>query len=101
MSEALTQEAGKSGEKKALIFDIQRFCLHDGPGIRTVLFFKGCALRCAWCHNPESHQARQEVAFFAHCCVQCYACRQVCPKTVSLTRQKMRHTMFGVSSQFP
>ena len=85
MSDALIQEAGKSGEQKALVFDIQRFCLHDGPGIRTVLFFKGCALRCAWCHNPESHHARQEVAFFAHCCVQCHACREVCPKTAILT----------------
>jgi pyruvate formate lyase activating enzyme len=70
---------------KALIFDIQRFCLHDGPGIRTVLFFKGCALRCGWCHNPESHQARQEVAFFSHCCVQCYACREICPTAAILT----------------
>jgi pyruvate formate lyase activating enzyme len=65
---------------KALIFDIQRFCLHDGPGIRTVIFFKGCALRCAWCHNPESHSAKREVAFFSHCCIQCYACRETCPK---------------------
>ncbi len=90
MSDALTKEAGESGEKKALVFDIQRFCLHDGPGIRTVLFFKGCALRCAWCHNPESHQARREVAFFAHCCVQCYACREVCPKTAILTGPERR-----------
>lgn len=75
---------------KALIFDIQRFCLHDGPGIRTVIFFKGCALRCAWCHNPESHQARQEVAFFAHCCVQCYACREICPKAAILASPDRR-----------
>jgi hypothetical protein len=52
MSDALTEEAEKSGEKNALVFDIQRFCLHDGPGIRTALFF-GCASGCAWCHNPN------------------------------------------------
>ncbi|MDZ4165551.1 MAG: glycyl-radical enzyme activating protein [Smithellaceae bacterium] len=90
MSDLLTPEADKLGEKKALVFDIQRFCLHDGPGIRTTLFFKGCSLRCAWCHNPESHRARQEVAFFAHCCVQCYACREVCPKTAILTGPERR-----------
>ena len=90
MSNGLTQETGKSGEKKALVFDIQRFCLHDGPGIRTTLFFKGCSLRCAWCHNPESHRARQEVAFFAHCCVQCYACREICQKTAILTGPERR-----------
>jgi len=75
---------------KALIFDIQRFCLHDGPGIRTVIFFKGCALRCAWCHNPESHSAKQEVAFFSHCCIQCYACRESCPKGTILTGPERR-----------
>jgi pyruvate formate lyase activating enzyme len=75
---------------KALIFDIQRFCLDDGPGIRTVLFFKGCALRCAWCHNPESHQAKREIAFFSHCCIQCYACRETCPKGAILAGPERR-----------
>lgn len=90
MTNALIQEAEKSSGKKALIFDIQRFCLHDGPGIRTTLFFKGCALKCAWCHNPESHQPRQEIAFFDHVCVQCYACREVCLKRAILTDPDQR-----------
>ncbi len=64
----------------AVIFDVQRFCLHDGPGIRTAIFFKGCSLRCAWCHNPESHKPKPELAFFAHCCVGCDACQEVCPQ---------------------
>ena len=75
---------------KALIFDIQRFCLHDGPGIRTVLFFKGCALRCAWCHNPESHQAKREIVFFSHCCIQCYDCRETCPNGAILAGSERR-----------
>ncbi|MBL0714681.1 MAG: 4Fe-4S cluster-binding domain-containing protein [Desulfosarcina sp.] len=48
-----------------LIFDLQRFSLHDGPGIRTTVFFKGCPLRCRWCQNPESLKPRPEMAFYA------------------------------------
>ncbi|MCP5104141.1 MAG: radical SAM protein [bacterium] len=49
---------------QTLIFDIQRFCVHDGPGIRTTVFFKGCPLQCIWCQNPESHKAEPEIAFY-------------------------------------
>ena len=61
------------------IFDIKRFSLHDGPGIRTVVFLKGCPLRCAWCHNPESQHAEPELFFFPEKCVGCGACVQACP----------------------
>lgn len=63
---------------EATIFDVQRFCLHDGPGIRTVVFFKGCTLRCAWCQNPESLDPRPEMAFYPDRCIDCRACREVC-----------------------
>jgi pyruvate formate lyase activating enzyme len=63
-----------------LVFDIQRFCLHDGPGIRTTVFLKGCTLRCRWCHNPESIAPRPEIYFWAQRCVKCGACAQVCPR---------------------
>lgn len=63
----------------ALLFDVQRFCVHDGPGIRTVAFFKGCPLRCAWCQNPESLTAKPEMAFYADRCAGCLRCAQVCP----------------------
>lgn len=70
------------------IFDIQRFCIHDGPGIRTVVFFKGCNMRCQWCHNPESHKSREELMFFQEKCTGCGRCREFCPKafTDSCTR---------------
>ena len=63
-----------------LIFDIQRFSIHDGPGIRTVVFLKGCPLRCAWCANPESQRAEPEVADFADSCIGCGDCVAECPR---------------------
>ena len=62
-----------------LIFDIQRFSIHDGPGIRTVVFLKGCPLRCAWCANPESQRMQPEVADFAGNCIGCGDCLAACP----------------------
>lgn len=62
----------------ASIFNIQRFSLHDGPGIRTTVFVKGCPLRCAWCHNPESMDPRSEVMVKADRCIGCEACLPVC-----------------------
>ncbi|MGD9031980.1 MAG: glycyl-radical enzyme activating protein [Desulfobacteraceae bacterium] len=66
-------------ETLATIFDIQRFSIHDGPGIRTTIFFKGCPLRCLWCQNPESHKPGPEVAFYEERCVGCFTCKEVCP----------------------
>ena len=63
----------------ATVFDTQRFCLHDGPGVRTVLFLKGCSLRCQWCCNPESQTPAAEVLFDASQCISCGKCVDVCP----------------------
>jgi pyruvate formate lyase activating enzyme len=63
-----------------LIFNIQRFSIHDGPGIRTTVFFKGCPLRCFWCHNPEGLEAKREVQFTPGRCLGCGACVAACPQ---------------------
>jgi pyruvate formate lyase activating enzyme len=64
--------------KTGLIFDIQRTSLHDGPGIRTTVFFKGCPLNCLWCHNPESRSYQPEVSFNWEKCVSCFSCVEAC-----------------------
>ena len=64
---------------KAIIFDIQRNSFVDGPGIRTTVFFKGCNLRCKWCHNPESQSFDKQMMFYKDKCTGCGKCREVCP----------------------
>ena len=61
------------------VFDIQYFSVHDGPGIRTNVFLKGCTNRCGWCHNPESLTVKPELQFFPELCIGCGNCFQVCP----------------------
>ena len=61
------------------IFDIKRFAVHDGPGIRTTVFFKGCPLRCLWCHNPESMRIERQIVFFESKCIGCGECFKRCP----------------------
>ena len=62
-----------------IIFDIQHFCTHDGPGVRTTVFLKGCPLRCVWCHNPESQSFRPEPLYHSAKCASCNACEDACP----------------------
>lgn len=61
-----------------LIFDIQRSSFEDGSGIRTVVFFKGCPLRCKWCHNPESQSINRELLWYRDLCTNCMSCKEVC-----------------------
>jgi len=70
-----------AGRETAFISDIQRFSTGDGPGIRTTVFFKGCNLRCLWCHNPETILPVKETLFYEKSCVKCGACEKygICP----------------------
>lgn len=69
-----------AGVLHGTIFDIQRFSVHDGPGIRTTVFLKGCPLHCAWCHNPESQAAQPEIVVTESRCIHCGACGEACPR---------------------
>jgi pyruvate formate lyase activating enzyme len=77
-------------EPKAVIFNIQKYSIGDGPGIRTTVFFKGCPLRCLWCHNPEGLYKEIEVGWHMKDCVKCLACIQACPqKAISLKEDRI------------
>ena len=65
---------------KGIATNIQRFCIHDGPGVRTTVFLKGCPLRCRWCHNPETQISRPQPMLDIKKCLYCGACEAVCPQ---------------------
>ena len=73
--------------KSDIVFNIQRFSLHDGPGIRTTVFLKGCAMSCFWCHNPEGQNPRPELRFIAERCIHCGQCVAACPTHAHVMHQ--------------
>ena len=73
--------------RNGLVFNIQRYSIHDGPGIRTVVFLKGCPLHCAWCDNPEGQKGTPELVFFADRCFGCFACVEDCSRQALLDRK--------------
>jgi pyruvate formate lyase activating enzyme len=81
-----------TGSPTAPIFDVQRFSIHDGPGIRTLVFFKGCNLHCDWCQNPEAHDAQPAVAFYSDRCCESFSCEEVC------TEQAINRSGFRVNA---
>ncbi len=74
-----------STELIGLIFDIKRFAVHDGPGIRTTVFLKGCPLQCLWCHSPESQRPYPELMYYASLCHHCNECVSTCPTQAQTT----------------
>jgi pyruvate formate lyase activating enzyme len=80
----MNQQASNSGDPKGRVLNIQHFCTHDGPGIRTTVFLKGCSLRCKWCCNPESIAPGPELAYDARKCIgetECGRCLAACPES--------------------
>lgn len=82
--------AGIDWGKKGQVFDVRRFSTHDGPGIRTTVFTKGCPLRCLWCQNPEGIALENRLMYFSEKCIGCGICVQVCPqKAISMRGKKI------------
>ena len=66
-------------QTNGIVFNIQKFSIHDGPGIRTTVFLKGCPLRCKWCANPESQLSQVQILYDKEKCAHCGTCTHVCP----------------------
>jgi pyruvate formate lyase activating enzyme len=83
--------AGQETAPAGIVFDIQHFSLHDGPGIRSTVFFKGCPLACRWCANPESQSPQPQLMYFTHLCAACGNCVKACPnRAMSLVGDGVR-----------
>lgn len=78
-------------ERQAMVFNVQKYSLYDGPGIRTIVFFKGCPLRCQWCANPEGINRKYEVMFQESVCNDCGACVDVCPMGIHYMDENGHH----------
>ena len=90
---------------KGLITTLQRMSIHDGPGIRTVVFMKGCNMRCKWCHNPETWKREPQIQYIKEKCIHCLSCMNVCPNHViedagdSIVMDREKCSVCGLSTQ--
>ncbi len=78
-------------ERKAMIFNVQKYNVYDGPGVRTLVFFKGCPLRCKWCANPEGLERKYQVMFKRDSCIDCGSCVSVCPVGIHTISKELKH----------
>jgi choline TMA-lyase-activating enzyme len=79
-------------ERKALIANVQKYNMYDGPGVRTLVFFKGCPLRCKWCSNPENLERKYQIMYKRNSCVDCGACVSVCPVGIHrISKENSQH----------
>lgn len=84
---AASDSDGSGARISGYVFDIKKYAIHDGPGIRTTVFFKGCSLECKWCHNPESWRKHPESGFRRGRCKGCGRCVEICSESaISLTQ---------------
>ena len=84
---------------RGLVFNVQRFSIHDGPGIRTTVFVKGCPLRCLWCSNPESQSFAPNLMVRDIQCRRCGACAQVCPEAAVVIGEDGRKIQWAKCTQ--
>jgi len=98
--ESLSMTGSKTSELKGLIFNVQRFSVHDGPGIRTTIFMQGCPLRCKWCANPESWKTTPVIMVRDVKCIGCGKCAAICPfGAISMDKNKGRRVDFTRCTQ--
>lgn len=84
-------EKASAIERQAIVFNIQKYNIYDGPGIRTIVFLKGCPLRCQWCSNPEGISQKYEVMYKENNCIDCHACVDVCPLGIHYIDEEGNH----------
>lgn len=88
-------ERSRLEQVEGIVFDVQRYSIHDGPGLRTNVFLKGCPLRCQWCANPESQNPQPQLALFAHNCMACGQFEETCPVCWAHTNGTGREEKYG------